>query len=280
MAVTRHTSQRITLLMLVLASVTILTLDYHGEANRAITHVRNAVADGLSPFQRGISAVLHPIGDSVSAMFHYGELENDNARLQAELGTVDRQLAATRYATSVEQDVTFSSLAFAGNIKNIPAEVITPATSNFESTIEIDRGTDDGVGVGEPVVGNAGLVGTIESAGSHTAEVQLITDTRSSIEVEDTSNGNVFQLQGGGRQHSLSLSSYGTTALPAKGATLDTAGQANGSSESYFPAGIPVGSVSSVESSASGSTVNGSVAPLVDTSTLQYVAVLQWLPPA
>ena len=33
--------------MLVLASLTVLSLDYHGEASRGITHVRNGVADAL-----------------------------------------------------------------------------------------------------------------------------------------------------------------------------------------------------------------------------------------
>ena len=55
MAVSRHSNQRITLVTLLLVSVTVLTLDYRGEASRAIGHVRNGFAQVVSPFQRGSS---------------------------------------------------------------------------------------------------------------------------------------------------------------------------------------------------------------------------------
>src|ERR1700744_258888 len=114
--------------MLVLASLTALSLDYHGEASRGITHVRNGVADALDPFQRALAAAMHPFGDAVSAMFYYGQLQTDNARLRSEVGQLSSQLAESNYAAKLETEhEQLANLAFAGNISTIPAEVIAGA---------------------------------------------------------------------------------------------------------------------------------------------------------
>ena len=47
-----------------------------------------------------------------------------------------------------------------------------------------------------------------------------------------------------------------------------------------YPSGIPVGTVASVRHSAGSLTSEVLVTPIVNLSTLQYVAVLQWLAPA
>lgn len=283
MAVARHTSQRITLLMLVLASITILTLDYHGEVSRGITRVRNGTADALAPVQRVVAATLHPFGDAVSAVFHFGEVQTENQRLRTELGNAELQLAASNEALRMERTIeTLSSLPFAGNMSTLPAEVIATAPSNFEQTIEIDKGSSSGVGDGMPVVGASGLIGSVIDAARSTSTVLLITDARHApIGVEDERTGNAFQLQGEGGDKPLSLMPYGSSSgTVSAGADLWTTGQTNGGPDSLYPAGLPVGRVASVQQSGSGAASTGTVTPFVDMDTLEYVSVLLWLPPA
>jgi len=268
--------------MLVLASITVLTLNYHGEASRVVTHARNGVADGLSPLQRALALVMHPFGDVVSAVFHYGELQSANAKLRTQVGALSMQLAESNYATNLAREVQLlSDLPFAGNITSVPAEVIAQSSSNLELTVELDRGTSSGVGVGMPVVANSGLIGTVIASSSATSTVLLVNDTRSTLEVQDEQTGRLFNLQGAGAHHYLQLTPYGSSSgTIAVGANLVTAGQTNGSPASPFPAGIPVGDVESVHTSTSGIFATGEMTPFVDTTTLQYAAVLLWLPPA
>jgi cell shape-determining protein MreC len=47
-----------------------------------------------------------------------------------------------------------------------------------------------------------------------------------------------------------------------------------------YPADIPVGTVSSVQTVPGAFTTVATVQPFVDFDTLQYVTVMQWLPPA
>jgi len=76
------------------------------------------------------------------------------------------------------------------------------------------------------------------------------------------------------------LEPFGTSSGTASvGSELETTGQTNGSPATDFPAGLPVGRVASVHTSSSGA-LAGEVTPNVDVNALQFVAVLQWLPPA
>ena len=279
-AAARHSNQRITLVMLVLISITVLTLDYHGEASHAIGHIRNGFATALSPIQRGIQATLHPVGDLFSASIHYGSLEAENARLRAENGDLQRELYANTYAEHAAASLkALSGLPFVGSLQAVPAQVAERASSNFASTVEISVGSSEGVGAGMPVVAEQGLIGTVISASSTTAVVQLVDDTRQTIGVADTS-GRTFLLSGQGGDEPLSLRSGGaTSAAPNVGAELETTGQTNDDPSSIYPAGIPVGIVRSVHA-VPGNAVSGTAVPVVNLDTLDFVEVLLWAPSA
>jgi rod shape-determining protein MreC len=279
-AAPRHSNQRITLVILLLISVTVLTLDYHGEANRGIGHVRNGFAEALSPLQRAAQAVLHPVGDAVSAAFHYGSLQTENAKLREENGELERQLYANGWADSAATTVrALSGLPFVGSLSTIPAQVAEQSTSNFEPTLELNQGWSSGVGKGMPVVGQSGLVGTVLSASESTSTVLLLQDPRQVIGVEDGS-GNTYVLSGAGIDTPLTLrSGSATSGSVTKGTVLTTSGQTNDNPAAIYPAGIPVGVVETSAGAAGGATT-ATVRPIVDDDTLEFVAVLEWLPSA
>lgn len=273
---TRRASQRVTLLMLVLASVTILTLDYHGEVSRGISRVRRGVLDALAPVQRGIAAGLHPLGDVVAGAFHYGALATQNARLRSELGTVQAKLAENRFAVSrAESVLSLEGISFVQNIVTTPAQVISSPTSNFAYTMEIDRGTAAGVAPRMPVVSGRGLAGTVVDAGSSTAEVRLVTDQQSSIGVTfgtGTRASSAIAV-GQGVGEPLVVDQIAGRA-PRDGETIYTSGTDGGA----YPAGLPVAVVASVRTGSNGLTTAATATPLVDLAALEYVAVLEWLP--
>jgi len=262
--------------MLVLASITVLTLDYHGEVSRGIGHIRNGVRDALSPVQRGIAAALHPVGDVFAGAFHYGALQSENERLQQQIGRLRagsaEQAFAARQADAV---LALAHLPFVANIASAPAEVISAPTSNFQYTVELDRGTGAGVGPRMPVVSGAGLIGTVVEASSSTAMVRLVTDKASSIGVTfgtgRRSGSAIADGQGFGEPISIAEIAG---PLPVTGQTVYTSGTDGGA----YPAGLPVARVLSVSTSAGGLTATVTARPLVDLDTIRYVSVLEWLP--
>ena len=138
----RNTSQRLTLVILLLASITVITVAYKGEARHVIGSVRNGAGDVVAPVQRGIAAVLHPIGNLFAGMAGYGGALSENQRLQLEVGQLRRQLIEAGQAQQqLDQLRTDENLPFADGIPEVLGEVISSPSSNFDLTIEIDRGT-------------------------------------------------------------------------------------------------------------------------------------------
>jgi len=272
----RNTSQRLTLAILLLASITVITVAYKGEAQRAIGSVRNAAADVVAPLQRGVAAVLHPIGNLFAGMAGYGGVLGENQRLQLEVGHLRRQLIeAAQSQSQLDQLRSEQNLPFADGIPEVLGEVISSPASNFDLTIEVDRGTSDGVGVGMPVVSGVGLVGSVISAGQHTAIVQVLTDPRSEVGVR-FGTGNVAVAVGQGEGDPLQLQDVSETSVTSRGAAVVTSGL----DLAAYPSGIPVGTVASVHHTGGSLTSQVLVTPLVNLLVLQYVAVLQWFPPA
>ncbi|MDA8290841.1 MAG: rod shape-determining protein MreC [Actinomycetota bacterium] len=265
-----------TLLMLVLASITVLTLDYHGEVSHGITHVRNGVRDVLAPIQRGIAAALHPIGDAFAGAFHYGALQSENRRLEQQLGSLQAAQAERAFAARQAQSVlALAGLPFVANISTTPAEVISAPTSNFQYLLEIDKGTGSGVGPRMPVVSGRGLVGTVTGASGSTATVRLVTDKSSSIGVTfGTGRRSGSAIAGGQGYGEPLLVQQFSGPLPSVGETVFSSGTDGGA----YPAGIPIARVTSVKVAAGGLTTTVAAEPLVDLGTIQYVSVLEWLP--
>ena len=73
-------------------------------------------------------------------------------------------------------------LESAGDFGRVVASVIGQSPNNLDQIIEIDKGTSDGIRVGNPVVNPAGsLIGKITSATSDRARVMLLTDTNYAV---------------------------------------------------------------------------------------------------
>jgi rod shape-determining protein MreC len=276
MAVTRRTSQRLTLVMLVLVSVTLITIDYRGDAKGSISSVRNTARDVFAPIQGAIGDVLHPVGDFFSGAVNYGAAQQDNEELQRQVGELQREVEEQGVAEQQLSQLTQQlHLTFVANVLTVQAQVIDQSPDNLLDDIEIDKGTADGVGQGMPVVAGAGLLGAVLTAGTHTAVVQLVTDPSSGVGVRFGKN-ELAVVDGQGPNADLSLQFVESTEPVALNEIVTTSGLAGAA----YPADIPVGTVSAVQSVPGQLAKLATVKPFVDFSNLQYVSVMLWLPPA
>jgi rod shape-determining protein MreC len=106
------------------------------------------------------------------------ELEAENARLQTQIIELQEQTA--------EMSILSALLEFRrSNPENryIAATVVGRDPSPFMKYINIDRGSDDGLRRGMPVVTHQGLVGRVAAVTAGGARIQLITDPGSRINV-------------------------------------------------------------------------------------------------
>src|ERR1700691_3863889 len=97
MARTRRARRpRLTIGLLILASITIITLDYRGDGHAAIHSLKNGASDAFSPVQRGVDAVTHPVGSFLAGAFNGGQLEQENAKVRSEGSQLQQQTLSER----------------------------------------------------------------------------------------------------------------------------------------------------------------------------------------
>jgi rod shape-determining protein MreC len=271
----RSARQRFVLVVATLLSVTIITLDQRGTASGVVGWLRDAAADAIAPVQSAASRVIDPVANVVDGIVHYGDLEEENARLRDELARARaRAAAAANYEREIKELSELYGLSFVGDVPSVAARVVNASPSNFELTVVLDKGTADGVAAGMPVVGGGGLVGRVVGASRHRATVLLLTDTDMRVGVRLGRSGDVGVARGRGQGERLVVDFIDAAAEVARGEVAVTSGL----QQSVFPPGIPVGRVVRSFVAAGGSQRTVLLDPVVDFRRLTFVRVLQWSP--
>lgn len=278
MAVYRRSSRnRYVVAVLVLAALTLVTIDARSNGTGVTADLRSKVQDAFSPLQRATHAVLRPIGDFLTGAVDYGSLKKENERLRDQVASLERQrVQAAAEQASAEQVLQEQNLSFVGGIPTVTVQVIDDGSSNFETFITINKGTDSGIAAGQPVVAAGGLVGSIQSVGAHTATVVLITDPSFVVGVR-LAGSNTGSAEGTGRGRPLTVSVITTNQQPpamSKGTAVVTSGLNN----EKFPPNIPVGKVLSAKTPPGASEPDITLSPLVNLNSLSYLQVLLWSP--
>lgn len=276
MAVYRRPARsRFTLLLLILTSITLLTLDYRGSGSGVIGAVKDEVRDGFAPVQRASDRVFAPVGDFVGGVVHHGDLESENERLRAEIAEIRGDLYKADDADRERRALLDQlDLPTPEDIPRVDARVVSTSPSNFAFTVEIDKGTGSGIATGMPVVTGAGLVGRITGASRNRAVVQLLTDKKFSVGVRLATSGDVGVANGTGSQHSLTVDLIDAATQIPDGEIVVTSGL----QQSQFPPGYPVGRVVKSQLRPNALQQDVTVAPVVDLQRLTFLTVLQWAP--
>ena len=238
MASARPNRRRTILILLVLASITLITLDTRGGDNGIGGRVRNTARDVFAPVQDGVDSVTQPIEDWWDGVTRSGDIKAENRKLRRELQRARGQADAARATLRDNRELRrLANLTFVGDLKGVNAQIILGSPGNFEATVALDKGTDDGVVVDQPVVSGRGLLGRIARASGKRSTVLLLTDRDSGVDVRDTRTNQRGIINGRPDATLQQLDNlYGPGDIKA-GDILVTAGTAGGP----FPPDIPVG---------------------------------------
>ena len=271
MAVYRRSSRRSILVLLVVTSVALITLDVRGSG--PITGARGIAHDVMAPIASTADRVFSPVGDWIGGITHAGTYREENARLRKENQELRGQAAQNRAFESENQELArLLDLPYTEDADAVAARVVSGSPGNFEWTVQIDKGTDAGVAEGMAVVTGDGLVGRIVDASGSRATVLLIRDPVSGVQVV-TENARVAGIaQGRTGKETLSLDFIEPGDAIEKGEYVYTSGRDN----SRFPSNIPVARVEKIGAKQAGDTSRDIVLrPVADLDSLEFVKVLK-----
>jgi rod shape-determining protein MreC len=255
-------------LLMLLASGTEPALVLQQASARALDPVRAAVA-GIG---EGVAGLFGAIGE-------IDRLRTENDQLRRQLSGAEERISELREAAVENADLRqLLNLTKSLDMTLLPVRIISRDPSNFSWEVGIDAGTNDGVRVGMPVLGSAegagALAGTVVFAGSDTAQVRFIIDTRSSVVALDQSSRALGDVRGqlGGQ---LVFVDVPVTEKLAPGDSIVTAGLTIGPTlRSPYPKGLLIGTVQAVQPDAQALTQTGFVRPALDFVHLDRLLVV------
>jgi rod shape-determining protein MreC len=266
---------RFTLALLILTSITVLTLDFRGSS--AIQSVRNTASTLFSPVRDAASTVFSPVSGAWNGLFHFDDVKKENERLRAEIEQLQGKTAQNADAQRAYDELAKAQgITQFTNLPSVTAQVISGPLTNFEHTIEIDKGSASGIKVDMPVVTGAGLAGRIVEVQSGRSVIKLLTDPDIVVGVRLLSTGDTALLHGQGDGRPL-IADAGID--PKVVVAQDELVTTSGEDRATFPAGIPIGNVSKIELAAGQLTQVLTVTPMTDFERLTFLKVLLWEPP-
>ena len=261
-----------TFITLLVLGVLLMTFDVRLQGGGTIGVLRSGTQALVAPVQKAASVVVNPVADLIESLSNVASLREENAALTGELGEAQAALVAVQddlarlelleelYALDVGENEIGRTVA---NVIGRP--------DGFDFGFVIDKGTSDGVVVGQPVIDTNGyVVGTIKSAGSSNATVIPLTASRDGITVQVGAQIGMLSAQLASPLMSLGIFDA-TEPILAGDRVLTSAVSIS------YPAGLPVGVVVADFAPVTNSIV-AEVRLFVDPEILRLVVVLAWPP--
>ena len=170
------------------------------------------------------------------------QLLEENRSLKQQLLILERKLQGLASVTTENARLRelMNSAEFVAE-RVLVAELIGVSPDPLIHTIMINKGEQDKVYVGQPLLDANGLMGQVIEVGPYISHVLLITDVTHALPVEINRNGVRAVVEGKGELHELSLRHVSNTVDVREGDLVVSSGLGG-----RFPKGYPVGTVSKV----------------------------------
>jgi rod shape-determining protein MreC len=273
----RARSTRLLVVALVSISLLTITVDYRQGDDGALSAVGDAALVVISPLQEAVSKVTRPIGNFFSTLVRLPSIRHERDVLRDRVSALETQLAeghADQTRLLELEALLGLETSLGPKVETVAAQVIASGVSNFEWTITIDQGSNDGIAEDMPVIASAGLVGKVLRVAPDSSVVQLIIDPDSFVAGRLDVSRQTGLLSGRGPED-LRMSLVESTIEVTPDERVVTAGyRIPGVDRSLYPPNVLIGTVSRVLEEESAIEKFLTVRPAVDFSTLSLVLVV------
>lgn len=255
---------------LVLFCVALFLTSYSAKNPRVAGVGSAVVQEALSPFQTASHGAYSWFANMWSSYIALVGMRQENAELKHRVESLEAQNASLQELAHENERLRglLGVVSSQGVRGRVVAGVIGYDASNWVKAISIDKGTADGITVGMPVVGTAGIVGQVIAAARGSSRVLLLTDHSSGIDAIIQSSRARGVVEGLGSSNCRWR--FVSTGEEVKiGDRVISSG-----SDGVYPKGFLIGTVSAVDDGGRGLFQNIEVDPAEDFLKLESVLVL------
>jgi rod shape-determining protein MreC len=226
--------------LLVVASLATMILD-HREGH--LTRARQALSALVYPVQLIVDLPFNAYRNTRESLTERARLLAENEQLRRQMLDANfqlQQLDALRVENSRLRELLDSTSRIEDRV--LIAEILAVDLDPYRQRFSLNRGSSDGVFVGQAILDSYGILGQVVQAGPWSAEALLITDADHAVPVVVNRNGLRTIAVGTGDERRLRLPYLTNSADIEEGDLLVSSGLGE-----IFPPGYPVGRVVSVE---------------------------------
>lgn len=260
-------------IVVLIFSLTLAVMNLTSTTRDDITVLEKIIRDSFTPLQSGVNQFRDGWG-GFSAIFA------QNKTLQGEIDKLKEENRDLKIKNQSLREFEAEAKRLQGmlnfinyNIETydlLPAKVIARSPNNWYQNITLDKGANDGIVKGMPVINQNGLVGRIRSVSEDSAQVALITDREMAVGViiqenRDT-NGIVEGLGNTNLLRMINIPYYSTIEVNDIVVT-------SGLSQNY-PPGIDIGVVDTISREPSGLLLSATIRPVVNFDRLEEVLII------
>lgn len=258
----------------VLLVITVLLMAF--SSNPGVREVQNGISFAFRPIQSGLDEAARQVASVVASIAEIDRLRVDNAALRAENDRLTAENARLEEIRRENDQLTALLQLRAGfDFKTAAATVIARESSEFRRLVVLDKGTDDGISVGDVAVAAGGsLAGRVVEVGPSSAKVVLLTDSESTVIGQLTTNAATGEVVGqlGGV---LTMSQIDSTETVTVGDEVVTAGiELAGGVRSPYPKGLLIGQVVDVRRNANDVVQTAYLQPAAHLDKLEFLLVI------
>lgn len=237
---------------------------------RYVENVRQVVALAAYPIQRVAMAPLDLFRAVTDFFGSTAALQAENTALRAKQLRMAQglmQLEALQQENSQLRRLLEAKQRLPR--KSVFAEILYAARDPFSHKVVIDRGSQDGILPGQPVIDDVGVIGQVTRVYLLMSEVTLLSDKDQAIPLQVLRNGLRTIGNGGAEGGMLELRFMAANADIRDGDVLVTSGI-----DGTYPAGLPVATVARIERDSAYAFARITLAPTAGIDRYRQVLVL------
>jgi rod shape-determining protein MreC len=258
----------------VLLIATVLMMAF--SSNPAVREFQNAVGFAFRPIQGALDGAASSVASVAEAIVEIDRLRVDNTALRAENERLTAEAARLEEVRRENDSLTaLLQLRSGFDLTTAAATVIARESSEFRRLVVIDRGSDQGIAVGDVAVAAGGaLAGRVVEVGADSAKIVLLTDADSTVIGQLTTNAATGEVVGqlGGV---LIMRQIDSSDAVAAGDEVVTAGIELGVGvRSPYPKGLLIGQVVDVRRDANSVVQTAYLRPAAPLDRLEYLLVI------
>ena len=269
-----RTARRRSIAFMVLLAVTLILMAF--SSNAAVRDVQSGIGYAFRPIQAALDSVAGGAASIGTAISEIDRLRIDNAALRAQNERLTNESARLEEIRRENEQLTALLQLRAGfDYATTAATVISRESSEFRRVIGLDKGTKDGIAIGDVVIAAGGaLAGRVTEVGADSSTVVLLTDATSTVIgqlVPAAATGQVVGQLGG----VLVMDQIDSSERIDLGVEVVTAGiELGGGVRSPYPKGLLIGQVIDVRRDANSVVQTAYLDPAADFDKLEYVLVI------